>query len=81
MTMTSRERMLTALDNGRPDRLPCQVHGWMQYYLDSYLDGCYWFEAYARFDMDYAIYVNPVYKEKYGSWQYWRDNFGFYKGL
>ena len=29
MSMTSRERMLTALANGRPDRLPCQVHGWM----------------------------------------------------
>ena len=27
MKMTSRERMLTALANGRPDRLPCQVHG------------------------------------------------------
>ena len=30
--MTSRERRLTALSNGRPDRLPCQVHGWMTYY-------------------------------------------------
>jgi len=35
--MTSRERMLTALNNGRPDRLPCQVHGWMPYYLHNYL--------------------------------------------
>ncbi len=70
--MTSRERMLTALDNGRPDRLPCQVHGWMQYYLDTYLNGCDWFEAYARFDMDYAIYVNPVYsfdEKDLANWQ------------
>ena len=34
--MNSRERMLTALSNGRPDRLPCQVHGWMDYYLKHY---------------------------------------------
>ncbi|AKJ63654.1 uroporphyrinogen decarboxylase family protein [Kiritimatiella glycovorans] len=59
--MTSRERMLRALANEKPDRLPCQVHGWMDYYLETYLGGCDWFEAYARFDMDYAIYVSPEY--------------------
>lgn len=59
--MTSRERMLTALANGRPDRLPCQVHGWMPYYLKTYLGDCDWYGAYARFGMDYAIYVSPRY--------------------
>ena len=62
MTMTSRERMLTALNNGRPDRLPCQVHGWMDYYLQTYLGGMDWWQAYERFGMDYAIYVEPVYE-------------------
>lgn len=64
--MTSRERMLTALNNGRPDRLPCQVHGWMDYYLKHYLGGLDWWQAYEKFDMDYAIYVSPdyVYDEK-----------------
>ena len=60
--MTSRERMLRALNNEKPDRLPCQVHGWMKYYLDTYLHGCDWYEAYGRFDMDYAIYVKPRYE-------------------
>ncbi len=59
--MTSRDRMLTALSNGRPDRLPCQVHGWMEYYLKRYLGGMDWWQAYERFDMDYAIYVEPRY--------------------
>ena len=54
MTMTSRERMLTALSNGRPDRLPCQVHGWMDYYLNHYLDGMDWWQACERFGLDYA---------------------------
>ena len=53
--------MLTALGNGRPDRLPCQVHGWMQYYLDTYLDGMDWWEANDRFGLDGAIYVSPDY--------------------
>jgi uroporphyrinogen-III decarboxylase len=60
--MTSRERMLVALENGRPDRLPCQVHGWMAYYLKTYLGGADWYQAYERFGMDYAIYVEPRYQ-------------------
>lgn len=62
MPMTSRERMLTALDNKRPDRLPCQVHGWMKYYLKHYLDGADWWQANEQFGMDYAIYVSPRYE-------------------
>ncbi len=79
MTMTSRERMLTALESGRPDRLPCQVHGWMGYYLDRYLDGADWWEAYARFDMDYAMYVSPTYRYDQGdlaTWQVERTDLG-----
>lgn len=70
--MTSRERMLTALQNGRPDRLPCQVHGWMNYYLNHYLGGIDWFQAYEKFDMDYAIYVSPEYRydaQSLANWQ------------
>ncbi len=59
--MTSRERMLTALNNERPDRMPCQVHGWMDYYLEHYLGGMDWWQAYEHFDMDFAIYVSPTY--------------------
>ena len=62
MAMTSRERMLTALDNKRPDRLPCQVHGWMDYYLKTYLGGADWYEANRRLGFDYAIYVSPTYR-------------------
>ena len=32
MTMTSRERMLTALGNGRPDRLPCPEPYLLQFF-------------------------------------------------
>jgi len=53
--MTSRERLLTALNNGRPDHLPCQVHGWMDYYLRHDLGGMDWWQAYERFGMNYAI--------------------------
>ena len=62
MGMTSRERMMIALDNGRPDRLPCQVHGWQNYYLKRYLGGLDSYQANEKFGMDYAIYVSPQYR-------------------
>lgn len=52
MVMTSRERMLTALANGHPDRLPCRVHGWM--------------EAYDRFGFGHALYIGPFLRSHSG---------------
>jgi len=77
--MTSRERMMIALENGRPDRLPCQVHGWMDYYLKHYLGGMDWWQAYERFDMDVAMYVSPEYRydeKDLSNWQVDRKELG-----
>ena len=71
--------MLIALDNGRPDRLPCQVHGWMGYYLNNYLGGIDWYQAYEKFGMDYAIYVSPEYayaESDLSKWQCDRRDLG-----
>lgn len=70
--MTSRERLLTALANGRPDRLPCQVHGWMRYYLDRYLGGVDEWQAFERFGFDFAIYVSPRYLYRASDWDHWQ---------
>lgn len=59
--MTGRERFLTVLDNKKPDRLPCQVHSWMEYYLKTYLNGADQFQAYDYFGMDPVIYTGPDY--------------------
>lgn len=64
--------MLTAINNGKPDRLPGQVHSWMAYYLNTYLGGCDQFEAYERFDLDMAIYTGPTWKydeKDFAKWQ------------
>lgn len=60
--MKGRERFLTAINNQKPDRLPCQVHSWMQYYLKTYLNGMDQYRAYEYFGMDPVIYVSPGYK-------------------
>lgn len=57
--MTARERLLAAINNEKPDRLPGQVHAWMQYYLDTYLGGCDQFQAYEQFGLDMVIYSGP----------------------
>ena len=37
--MTSKERMMTALRRGKPDRLPVTIHQWMQYHLTHFMGG------------------------------------------
>ncbi|MCL2513419.1 MAG: hypothetical protein FWF08_05915 [Oscillospiraceae bacterium] len=57
--MTGRERFFNALENKKPDRLPCQVHAWMGYYLKEFLGGADQYAAYDYFSMDPVIYQNP----------------------
>ncbi len=70
--MDSRERLLAAINNEKPDRLPVQVHNWMPYYLKTYLGGIDQYAAYERFGMDAVIYVGPnfIYDERdLADWQ------------
>ena len=58
--MTPRERMLTALDMGKPDRLPGTIHQFQPYYLEKHLGGISDIEAFEKFDMDAAIMCWPL---------------------
>lgn len=53
--MTSKERLLCALNRGKPDRLPASVHQWQPYHLETYLGGIGALEAFARFGLDAQI--------------------------
>lgn len=57
--MKGRERFIAAMNNQKADRLPCQVHDWMGYYLKTTLNGMNDYEAYEYFGMDPVIYVVP----------------------
>ena len=71
--MDGRERLLTAIHNQKPDRLPCQVHSWMTYYFETYLDGRDQYGAYACFPgMDWVICAGPRFtyrEEDLARWQ------------
>jgi len=53
--MTSKERLMTALRRGKPDRLPVTVHQWQPFHLDEYLDGIDALAAFEQFGMDAQI--------------------------
>lgn len=56
--MNGRDRFMIALSNGKPDRLPCQVHSFMIYFLAKKLlftDAL----AYKFYGMDPVLYVGP----------------------
>ena len=54
-SMTSKERMLCALNGEKPDRMPISLHQWQPYHLEKYLGGGDALEAFRRFGMDAQI--------------------------
>src|SRR3989339_2120465 len=66
--MNSKQRMMTAIDRQKPDRLPVTIHQWQQWHLDEYLGGCDALEAFQRTGLDAAI----QYFEAMG--QFWIPN-------
>jgi uroporphyrinogen-III decarboxylase len=53
--MTSKERLMRAINREKPDRLPVSVHQWQGYHLDTYLGGISALEAFKKFGMDAQI--------------------------
>jgi uroporphyrinogen-III decarboxylase len=60
MTMTSKQRMLTALEGGVPDRMPVTSHHVMPYFLDKYMGGMTYPEFFDHFDLDAIRWVLPT---------------------
>ncbi len=50
--MTHKQRLLTALQRGKPDRLPVTTHHLMQYFLDKYFAGGTSQAFFEHFDLD-----------------------------
>jgi uroporphyrinogen-III decarboxylase len=53
--MTSKERMLTALRRGKPDRLPITIHQWQPYHLQHYMGGVDQIEAFRAIGLDASV--------------------------
>lgn len=57
MSMTSRQRLVTAIEGGIPDRLPATTHHVMPYFLETYLDGIDYLRFFDRFGLDPVQWV------------------------
>jgi len=57
--MTSRERLLCALENRQPDRLPVTTHHVLPYFLDEHLGGISVAAFFDRFKMDSIVWTVP----------------------
>jgi hypothetical protein len=57
--MTPRERLLTAIRRGQPDRLPVTTHHLMPYFLDKYMGGMSNQECFEHFGMDAILWIVP----------------------
>jgi uroporphyrinogen decarboxylase len=53
--MTSKDRMMRALNREKPDRLPVTIHQWQQYHLDTYMGGMDALSAFQACGLDAAI--------------------------
>ena len=68
--MTSKERMMTALRRGKPDRLPVTIHQWMQYHLTHFMGGVDQLEAYRACGLDASFTLHAEIPLKSADWQY-----------
>jgi uroporphyrinogen decarboxylase len=59
MVMTPRERLLTAIRRGLPDRLPVTTHHLMPYFLNKYMGGVSNQECFEYFGMDAILWTVP----------------------
>jgi uroporphyrinogen decarboxylase len=53
--MSPRERLLIALDRGKPDRMPGSLHQWQDYHLKTYMGGLSDLEAFRAVGLDAQI--------------------------
>lgn len=67
--MTSKERMLTALGRGKPDRLPVTIHQWQPYHLKEFMGGMSDIEANKACGLDAAITVYEEMPVESGAWR------------
>lgn len=67
--MTSKERMLCAVERGIPDRLPVTIHQWQPYHLKTFMNGMSDIEANRVCGLDASINVYEVSGETGDTWK------------
>jgi hypothetical protein len=53
--MTPKERLLTAIGGGKPDRMPASIHQWQGFHLNTFMGGITDLEAFRQVGLDAQI--------------------------
>jgi Uroporphyrinogen-III decarboxylase len=67
--MTSKERMMIALNLGKPDRVPATIHQWQEYHLKYYMGGISDMEAFSQVGLDASITRFPLIQRDSNQWR------------
>jgi len=68
--MTSKERLMLAINREKPDRLPVSIHQWQPYHLEKHMGGRSDLEAFQMVGLDAQIQHSE--KIEQGT-SHWRD--------
>ncbi len=68
LELNSKERMIIALELGKPDRAPASVHQWQPFHLSHYLGGISDLDAFRRFGLDASLARFPLIPEPHPDW-------------
>jgi hypothetical protein len=69
--MTPRERLLTVLAGGVPDRVPATIHQWQAYHLREFMGGMTELEAFSSLGLDAVCYPFGLWDEQ--QFPNWRE--------
>jgi hypothetical protein len=53
--MTSKERLMLAINGEKPDRMPASIHQWQEYHLENFMGGITDLEAFRKVGLDAQI--------------------------
>ncbi len=67
--MTSKERMMIAINRGKPDRLPVTIHQWQPWHLKQYMGGISDIQANLQCGLDASITFFETSTEPSPDWQ------------
>jgi len=67
--MTSKERMMTALGRGKPDRLPMTIHQWQPFHLEKFMGGMDQLEAFLSLGLDASITPDVLRQKESSDWR------------
>ena len=67
---TSKERMLVALQRGKPDRMPVTIHQWQAFHLRQFMNGMDQIQAFREIGLDASVTPLDVWQHaKSSNWQ------------